>query len=87
MSDMEEYSDDPRTELDYHANMVVLRLNSFLFESTARTCNVQPFSSNLGVAKDVPIFDGALAYDCPYSGIVYVLVVKMLSTFLLWTTT
>ena len=75
-SDMEASIDDPRTELDSHANMVVLGLNSFVFESTGRTCNVQPFSTDLGIAKDVPIVDGALAYDCPYSGIVYVLVVR-----------
>ena len=74
--DMEASSYDLRTELDSHANMVVLRLNSFMFESTGRTCDVQPFSSELGIAKDVPIVDGALAYDCPYSGIVYVLVVR-----------
>ena len=64
-SDMEASSDDLRTELDSHAKMVVLGLNSFVFESTGRTFNVQPFSTNLGVAKHVPIVDGALAYDCP----------------------
>ena len=64
-SNMEASIDDPRTELESHANMVVLGLNSFVFESTRRTFNVQPFSSELGVAKDVPIVDGALAYDCP----------------------
>ena len=73
---MEASIDNPWTELDSHANIVVLGLNSFVFESTGRTCNVQPFSTDLGVARDVPIVDGALAYDCPYSGIVYVLVVR-----------
>ena len=38
-SDMESSFDVPRTELDSHANMVVLGLNSFVFESTDRTCN------------------------------------------------
>ena len=37
------YNEDPRTELDYHANMVVLGAHAFIFESTNRTCNVQPF--------------------------------------------
>ena len=64
-SDMEASFDDPRTELDSHANMVVLGLNSFVFESTGRTCNVQPFSTDLDVAKNVSIIDGALAYDRP----------------------
>ena len=75
-SEMEACSDDPRTELDSHANLVVLGSNSFVFESTGRTYNVQPFSSDLDVEKDVPIVDGALAYDCPYTGEVCVLVVR-----------
>jgi len=37
---------------------------------------LDPFSSELGIAKDVPIVDGALAYDYPFSGIVYILVVR-----------
>ena len=74
-SDVEAFSDDPRTELKSPTNRVGLGLNSFVFESSGRTCNVQPFSSDLGIAKDVPIADGALACDCPCAGVVYVLVV------------
>ena len=33
-----------RTELDSHANMVVLGKYSYIFESTGRTCNVKPLS-------------------------------------------
>ena len=73
---MEASCDDPRTDLDSHANIVVLGSNSFVFESTRRTCNIQPFSSDLGMAKNVPIVDGALVYDCPYSSEVFVLVVR-----------
>ena len=47
-----------------------------MFESTGRKCNVEPFSDELGVAKDVPIVDAALAYDCPYSGITYILIAR-----------
>ena len=57
VSDMEASIDDPRTELDSHANMIVLGLNSFVFESTGRTCNAQPFSSDLGIEKDAHIVD------------------------------
>ena len=67
---------DPRTELDSHANMVVLGKNSFIFEATGRTCNVKPFTSELGIASNVPIVDGALAYECPYSFKTYVLIVR-----------
>ena len=62
-SDMEASSNNPRTELDSHANMVVPGLNSFVFESTGRTFIVQPFNSDLGIAKDILIVDIALAYD------------------------
>ena len=31
---------------------------------------------NLGIAKEVPIVDGVVAHDCPYSGEFYVLVVR-----------
>ena len=59
-SDMEVSSDDPRIALDSHASMVVLRSNSFVFETTGRTCNVQPFISELGMAKKSHVVDGAL---------------------------
>ena len=75
-SGMEAYSDDPRTEIESHAKLVIFGLDSFVFESTGRICNVQPFGSDLGITKNVPIVDEPLAYDCPYSGIVYVLVVR-----------
>ena len=65
-----------RTELDSHANMVVLGKYSYIFESTGRTCNVKPFSEDLGVASDVPIVDGALAYDCPYTRQTYIFIVR-----------
>lgn len=48
---------DPRTELDSHANMIVLGKHAFVFEHTGRTCNVRPFTSELGVAPNVPIAD------------------------------
>ena len=72
---MEESSDDPRTYLDSHANMVVLGSNFFVFESTGRIFNVQPFTSDLGIAKNVSIVDGSLAHDCPCIAEVYALVI------------
>ena len=55
-------SADPISELDSHANMVVLGHNAFIFEGTGRTCNAQPFADELGVALNIPIVDGAVAY-------------------------
>ena len=47
--------------------MVALGKNTFIFEGTGRTCYVLPFADELGVASNIPIVDGAIAYDCPYS--------------------
>ena len=66
----------PRTELDSHANMVVLGKNAFIFESTGRTCNVKPFTDQLGIVENVPIVDAAIAYECPYSHQVYILILR-----------
>ena len=68
--------DELRTELDSHANMVVLGGNAFIFESTGRTCNVKPFDSNLGTSHDIPIVDGALAYEYPYTAGTYISIVR-----------
>ena len=68
---------DPRTELDSHANMVVLGKNCFVFDNVhGRTCDVEPFDKNLGTAKQIPVVDAALAYDCPYSHETYLLIVR-----------
>ena len=40
-----------KSELDTHANMVVLGTQCFVFESIGKTCNVEPFSSDLGIAE------------------------------------
>ena len=65
---------DPRSELYYHANMVVLVKHSFIFEKTVSTCNVQSFYTELGIAADIPVVDGAIAFDCPYMKTTYVLI-------------
>ena len=66
----------PRTKLDSHANMVVLERNAYVFERTGRTCNVKPFSKELGMQQDVPIVDGAIAYECPYTFTTFILIVR-----------
>ena len=75
-SDMETSSDDLRTELDCHANVVVLGSNSFVFEPTGRTDNAQPFSSDLGMESNFPIVDRSLARDYPHIDEVFVLVLR-----------
>ena len=65
-----------RYELDSHANMIVLGKECFIFESTSKTCNVEPFSTDLGIAQDIPVIDAALAYDCPFNNETYILIIR-----------
>ena len=67
---------NPRSELDSHANMMVVGKNAFIFESTGRTCEAKPFSEDLGVIKNIPIVDAAIAYDCPYTHECYILLLR-----------
>ena len=56
--------------------MVVLGAHAFIFESTNRTCNVQPFDPSLGTASKIPIVDGAVVYKFPYTREIYVLILS-----------
>ena len=56
--------------------MIVFGRNCFVFESTGRTCQVQPFDSSLGIASNVPIVDAAIAYDCPFTGDTVILIAR-----------
>ena len=69
-------NEDSRTDLDSHANTVVLGTHAFIFESTKRACNVQPFDPSLGIASKIQIVDGAIVYECPYTGEIYVIIVR-----------
>ena len=56
--------------------MIVLGKDCFVFESTGKTCNVEPFDPNLGTAQNVPIVDAAIAYDCPYTYETFILIIR-----------
>ena len=56
--------------------MIVLGKDCFVFESTGKTCNVEPFDPNLGTAQNVPIDDAAIAYDCPYTYETFILIIR-----------
>ena len=67
----------PRTELDSHANMVLLGKHSFIFDSIpGNKCEVVPFDPSIGSMKSVPIVDGAVAYDSPITNKTYVLLFR-----------
>ena len=56
--------------------MVVLGAHAFIFESTNRTCNVQPFDPSLRTDSKIPFVDSAVVYKYPYTGEIYVLIVR-----------
>lgn len=56
--------------------MVVLGQHAYIFETTGRTYNVKPFDSTLGTASNIPIVDGTVAYECPYSSKTYILILR-----------
>ena len=67
----------PRSELDSHANMIVLGSHSFVFDKVQdQTCDVMPFDPGLGTARQIPIVDGAVAYDCPIQNKTFILMFK-----------
>lgn len=64
-----------RTELDSHANMVVVGKNCRVLRSTGRTVDVNPFTPDYDAMRQVPVVDAALFYECPTTGSEYLLVV------------
>jgi len=80
ISSLDTVNDDcprPRSELDSHANMVVLGCNSYIFDSVPhKTCDMAPFDPKLGTSKKVPIVDGAIAYNCPFKLKTYILIAQ-----------
>ena len=64
------------TQLDSHANMVVVGSHASVFGHSGRSADVRPFSSDCSKLESVPIVDAAVAYDCPYSMETYILAIK-----------
>ena len=68
-------TDQPRTELDSHANMCVLGKNSFVFEHTGRHCDVSAFSPTIEKTS-LPVVDAVIVYDCPFQLKSYLLMIR-----------
>ena len=64
------------TQLDSHANMVVVGENATIIAPTGKTADVRPFSEDLSRMESVPIVDAAMAYDCPFSGETFILAMR-----------
>ncbi|CAJ1938202.1 unnamed protein product [Cylindrotheca closterium] len=57
-----EQSMDSRSELDSHANMIVVGSNCFVLSDTGRTASVNPYNPEYA-AKSIPIIDAALLQE------------------------
>ena len=64
-----------QSELDNHANMVVLGRHCFVIEQGG-VCDVSGFAPGSG-RKGVQVVDAAVAYDDPYTGISHILLFKL----------
>eukprot|EP00957_Ditylum_brightwellii_P201367 15325315-Ditylum_brightwellii.AAC.1 len=64
------------TDLDSHANMVVLGRNSKTLSDTGRTADVHPFSPEYNALEGIKIVDGAVLYTDEYTLRNYILVFK-----------
>ena len=49
-------------------------MHAYILNYTGRTAEVSPFTSSYDALKNVPIVDAIIAYDCPLSGKICLLV-------------
>ena len=56
--------------------MVAIGMNAFIFESSRRTCSVNPFSNEVVISDNIPIVDVAIAYDFQYSYQTYIFIIR-----------
>ena len=64
------------TELDSHANMVVVGNQAFLFSHSGQYVNVRAFAEEVKALTKVHIVDAVIAYYFLHSGETYPLVVR-----------
>ena len=63
-------------ELDSHAKMVVIGAQGTIIQMTSKYTDVSGVSSDVGKISRDPIVDAVLAYDCPISGKITLLVAR-----------
>ena len=62
--------------MDSHVNMVVIGAQGTIIKKTGKYADVNGFSSDVGTMSRVPIVDAVLAYNCPISGKMTLLVAR-----------
>ena len=68
-------AEQPRTELDSHANMPVVGRHAYIISDTGRVAEVNAFTPDYEPMQ-LSIVDAAIQYDCPYDRQSYILVIQ-----------
>jgi Reverse transcriptase (RNA-dependent DNA polymerase) len=72
---LDDPSDESRTELDSHANMAVVGRHAYVIARSGRSVDVSPFTPEYQPLT-AELVDAAVAYTDPYTGQVYILVLR-----------
>jgi hypothetical protein len=67
--------DEPRSELDSHADTCCVGDNALILYYHNRTVSVAPFMDSFGTANDIPIVTAAIAYDDSILAQTFILVI------------
>ena len=72
---MEDVDESSRTELESHANIPVIGMNSYILSIIDETVDVAPFTPDYKPIRE-ELVDGALKYKHPYSGEIKILIIR-----------
>ena len=76
MGGKDDDNDASTTELDSHANMIVVGAQATIIQRSGRSAEVRAFSEECTKLEKIPIVDAVIAYDCPYEMKTYLLIVR-----------
>ena len=66
---------DSATDLDSHANMIVVGGHAFVFSHSGQSVDVKAFTDEVSGLSKVPIVDAVIAYNFPHTGGTFLLAV------------
>ena len=64
-----------RTDMDNHADSPVVGKNAYIVSTQDKKVTINGSTKSLG-SKRVPVADTAVAYDCEFTGEVYILIIR-----------
>ena len=64
-----------RTELDSHANMLVVGRHSYIISYSGQKVDVRPFTPQYR-SMEAELVNAALLYECPYEGKLHILLIR-----------